>query len=65
MLKYQRVAERMDVSESPDGHWFHWEAEGIYRRLGDVHQRGNYPLVICYIANWKITIFSGKIHYKW
>ena len=23
-----------------------------------------YPLVICYIANWKITMFYGKIHQK-
>jgi hypothetical protein len=22
-----------------------------------------YPLVNVYIANWKITIFNGKIHY--
>ena len=24
-----------------------------------------YPLVNVYIANWKITIFHGKIHYEW
>ena len=24
---------------------------------------GWYPLVICYIANWKISIFHGKINY--
>ena len=22
-----------------------------------------YPLVICYIANWKVTMFHGKTHY--
>jgi len=26
---------------------------------------GFYPLVMTNIANWKITIFNGKIHYKW
>ena len=26
---------------------------------------GIYPLVNVYITNWKITIFNGKIHYKW
>jgi len=25
----------------------------------------SYPLVICYIAMEKSTIFHGKIHYKW
>ena len=23
-----------------------------------------YPLVNCHVANWNITIFNGKIHYK-
>ena len=26
---------------------------------------GIYPLVNVYMANWKVTIFNGKIHYKW
>ena len=25
----------------------------------------SYPLVNVYITKWKITIFHGKIHYKW
>ena len=31
------------------------------RNLPSPHRR--YPLVMINIANWKITIFNGKIHY--
>ena len=33
--------------------------------MKDVYLDSIYPLVICYIANWKIAIFNGKIHNKW
>ena len=38
-----------------------------YWALRKVHysQQCRYPLVICYIAMERSTIFNGKIHYKW
>jgi len=34
--------------------------------LRDPNQRVNgYPLVNVYKKLWKITMFNGKIHYKW
>ena len=31
--------------------------------MGNMGFNGTYPLVNCYITNWKITISSGKTHY--
>ena len=33
-----------------------------YRWAAPTHHR-SYPLVTCYIANWKIATFNWKIHY--
>ena len=35
-----------------------WENDGLMGLYG------NYPLINVYIANWKITMFSGKTRYQ-
>ena len=69
-----RFSEEL-ISTASDFHWFIIgmaalnEPIGILliplpsQHEGPYEQKNVYPLVICYIANWKITIFHGKIHY--
>ena len=54
---------------APRGNWpscrrrlgwgFHVRKLWVYQRIGF------YPLVNVYRTKWKITMFNGKIHYKW
>ena len=38
---------------------------GVPGESGQIRSQKDYPLVMTNIANWKITIFNGKTHYKW
>ena len=52
----QGVAERPKEHVGRRGYFIGilWDFMGFY---------GIYPMVMTHIANWKITIFNGKIHY--
>ena len=65
----------LEAIEDPMTQWFCWSLSlrrmaislGVYPIFRHTHLRpvSRYPLVNCHILQWKITMFNGKIHYKW